>query len=488
MTQTYRRCGAGTTVRSACVGIVDDLHERWDLPSAYLLIDGRLRCQASRGYFQVSDGFTTSTGVIGRVVSSGVAEVLEHADADPAFIAAVPGLTAEACIPVLAFGQVVGAVNLEFRGPIPAGAVADLERAAAVLGARLEALGGLPQPTLAERVARIAVELAAESGLEAVRQRAVEGAQQLSGLSTAAIAHLAGDVWSVTHADGPLAGVITSWDARVLDLLSDWVQAKTSSYFPPGEAVPADYAFLSRGIKALSVQPLVVGGQVAGLLIIADEEPAAHDPALTIALELLATQTAAMLAMNRSMQELSRQALRDPLTGLHNRRGLFEHLQTAARRKNCALVLLDLDGFKAVNDQLGHARGDAVLREVAHRLTQAARHGDLVFRLGGDEFAVLAQDVTSPAEATALGARLVAAATVSDDGGQPRVGASAGIRLLAHDPDSTALADADVALYAAKRAGRGQAVIWEPMLQQQPPGQHHLEGRITTARPDPRDE
>jgi diguanylate cyclase (GGDEF)-like protein len=337
------------------------------------------------------------------------------------------------------------------------------------LGVRLQALGGLPEPTLAERVARIAVELAAETGLDPVRRRAVRGARQISGMSTAAIAHLADDLWRITHADGPLAGVITAWDPTVLDLLSDWVQAKTSSWFPPGEAVPAGHEFLTHQIEALSVQPLIVAGQVAGLLITADGQPAAHDPGRTIAMELLATQTAAMLAMNRSMDELSQQALRDPLTGLHNRRGLFEHLQTAARRKNCALLLLDLDGFKAVNDQLGHDRGDAVLREVAGRLIGASRQGDLVFRLGGDEFAVLAQGVTSPADATALGARFVAAATLADDGPRPPVGASAGIRLLTHDADGTALADADVALYAAKHAGGGNAVLWDPTLRQQSP-------------------
>ena len=74
-------------------------------------------------------------------------------------------------MPVRVFGQVVGAVNLEARGPLPDEAVADLERAAGVLGARLEALGGLPSPSLAERVARLAVELAQETGLTRLRRR-----------------------------------------------------------------------------------------------------------------------------------------------------------------------------------------------------------------------------------------------------------------------------------------------------------------------------
>jgi diguanylate cyclase (GGDEF)-like protein len=461
--EPFLRCAAGTDVASVCAGLVDDLHDRWGLPSVYLLIDGRLRCQASRGYFQVSDGFTPSTGVIGRVVSSGVGEVVRDAAADPAFIAAIPGVSGEACMPVRVFDEVVGAVNLESAGPMEAAAVADAERAAAFLGRRLESLGGLPQPSLAERVARIAVDLASETGLDRVRQRAVSGAQEISGMSSAALVSLTGTDWRVTYAAGPLAAVMTSWDAPVLGLLSGWVQDKTSSYFPPGEVVPAGYEFLTRELRALSVQPLVVAGQVAGLLITADEQPAAHDPTRTTAMELLAAQTASMLAMTRSMQALAERAVRDPLTGLLNRRGLFEHLDTAADRQGCALVLLDLDGFKAVNDRFGHARGDAVLRKVARRLSSAAREADVAFRLGGDEFAVVLHDVTSPADAAALGGRLVAAATLPVGAGL-RVGASAGIRLLAGESASSALVDADTALYAAKHAGRGHAVLWEPAL------------------------
>ena len=427
---SFARCAAGTTVRAACVGVVDDLHARWDLPSAYLLIDGRLRCQASRGYFQVSDGFTTSTGVIGRVVSSGVGEVLQDISTDPAFVAAVPGLTAEACLPVRVFGRVVGAVNLESRTALEPAALADLERAAVVLGRRLEALGGLPQPSIAERVARIAVDLAGATGSQRVRECAVEGAREISGMSTAAIAGSTGGDWTVTHAAGPLAHVVQGWDAPVLGVLSNWVQAGTSSHFPPGEAVPAGYAFLTRELQALSVQPLVVAGRVAGLLLTCDERPAAHDPTLTAAMELLATQTAAMLAMTRSLEELSRQATRDPLTGLRNRRGLFEHLETAVGPEGCALVLLDLDGFKAVNDRYGHASGDEVLREVAQRLTGAARDGDVAFRLGGDEFAVVLRGLASLAGAGLRGGRLVAAVTACAVDGHRPVGASAGVRVL----------------------------------------------------------
>ena len=255
----------------------------------------------------------------------------------------------------------------------------------------------------------------------------------------------------------------------MLDVLSRWVQAKTSSYFPPGEVVPPGYEFLAGEVAALSVQPLVVGGQVVGLLLTADQRPAAHDPTRVVAMELLASQAAALLATAHTVAELSRQALRDPLTGLRNRRGLVDQLQAASRRDGQALVLLDLDGFKAVNDRFGHARGDALLCEVADRIRQATRQGDLVFRLGGDEFAVLVRDVPRPEQALELGRRFVAAATVDDgDVSDLRVGASAGVRLLTRDSAGTAVHDADAALYAAKHSGRGTAALWHPLLPRQP--------------------
>ena len=460
----FPRCAAATDLSAACRGVVDDLHGRWPLPSAYLLVGGRLRCMASRGYFQVSDGFTTSTGVIGRTVSGGVTVVVQDVTADPAFVAAAAGLRAEVCVPVRVFGEVVGAVNLESRERLPAAAVADAEHAAAVLGRRVEALGGLPTPSLAERLARTAVELAGQVRVAEVRRRALLGAQGLSGSSTAALAQLGGDGWVVSECAGPLAPVVQSWDGHVLHLLAGWVQAKTSSYFPPGEAVPPGYEFLGGDIRALSVQPLVAAGQVTGLLITADAEPGAPDPTVTAAMELLAVHAGAMLAVSASMEELSHQATCDPLTGLRNRRGLLEHVARCAAEGRWALVLLDLDGFKAVNDSRGHARGDAVLRAVADGLTAVAPDGALVFRLGGDKFALLVPAVAGVGAAAELGDRVVRAASATPRSGEPvGIGASAGVRLLDADTADRALADADAALYAAKRAGGRRAVVWAPV-------------------------
>ncbi len=160
------------------------------------------------------------------------------------------------------------------------------------------------------------------------------------------------------------------------------------------------------------------------------------------------------------------QAQHDPLTGLHNRAGLQAELDraiAAARATGAplSLLFLDLDGFKAVNDQRGHEAGDAVLRDIAQRLTQQVRRGgDLAARLGGDEFVLLLRADPDAPWVVDLAWRLthlLAEPIALADGGPPvRVGASVGIAGLprdAHDRDGL-LRQADAAMYAVKHAGK----------------------------------
>ena len=157
-------------------------------------------------------------------------------------------------------------------------------------------------------------------------------------------------------------------------------------------------------------------------------------------------------------KQLVHNASHDPLTGLPNRALLYQRLaERIARATPFALLCIDLDGFKQVNDQLGHSAGDIVLTTVAKRLVAGVRTGDTVARRGGDEFVVILCDAPLPESAIALGRRLIDTAsapmTVGDWTGA--VGLSVGIAIGgAADDAEELLLVADRAMYEAKAAGR----------------------------------
>jgi diguanylate cyclase (GGDEF)-like protein len=167
---------------------------------------------------------------------------------------------------------------------------------------------------------------------------------------------------------------------------------------------------------------------------------------------------------------------RDALTGLANRTVLAERtgeaISTAARAHGeLALLAIDLDRFKLVNEALGHAAGDALLRAVAERLASALRREDVLARLGGDDFVLLWNGLKSHDEAAALGARLLAILSrpFTVEGRTLSVSASIGIALYPqHGRDfAELLRHADSAMYAAKEAGRATVRFFEPALDTQ---------------------
>jgi diguanylate cyclase (GGDEF)-like protein len=165
-------------------------------------------------------------------------------------------------------------------------------------------------------------------------------------------------------------------------------------------------------------------------------------------------------------------AFHDPLTGLPNRALLLDRLDQALHRAErsghfVALLYLDLDRFKVINDSLGHIAGDQVLVEVADRLVGTVRPGDTVARLGGDEFVVLAEAVNGHAEAEQIAERIRSSLLLPiglRHGGTAVVTTSIGITLSRQPhPDST-LRDADTALYRAKEHGRDRHYIFDEGL------------------------
>jgi diguanylate cyclase (GGDEF)-like protein len=470
----FRRLARARTLDELCQGLADDLLELgFELPSIYLLTGRRLRCHAARGYFQVVDGFRPGSGVIGGVVAAGEPVFVPDVSAREDFIAAIPGLVAEACAPVRLRGEVVGAVSVESCTALPADTPAVLDAAALLLGRRLEQLGGLSQPSPPQRLAQISVELTAASSFGALAERAARAAVEVSGMSSAAVVQLDPPGRNaVRRATGPLAARLRTLTSDDLDVMASWVGYGTSSHFPGGEEVPPGYRFLSSaGVRAMSVHPLAVGGQVRGLLVVADEKPVAHAPSVVDLLELLAAQTAASLAMAALLRDVQLRAERDELTGLHNRHGfsavLTSMLDQSRGQRPLSVLLLDLDDFKHVNDSLGHEAGDRMLVDVAERLRAVLRPADAACRLGGDEFVVLLADADESG-ALAVAERLLdALAAVSVGDVEVGATASVGIAVLGGTTDSaeTLLRAADLAMYAAKRRGKGRCVVFEPHMQ-----------------------
>jgi diguanylate cyclase (GGDEF)-like protein/PAS domain S-box-containing protein len=171
-----------------------------------------------------------------------------------------------------------------------------------------------------------------------------------------------------------------------------------------------------------------------------------------------------------AQEKIAHMAWHDGLTSLPNRIFFREQLERALPHSRngaqAAVLYLDLDGFKAVNDTLGHPAGDALLRQVAERLRQCVRGSDTVARFGGDEFAIIQTSIQSNEDADELARRIVAAlAKPFDlDGQQVAIGTSIGVAFVPKDggsPDEV-LKAADMALYRAKRDGRGVHRFFEP--------------------------
>jgi len=190
-------------------------------------------------------------------------------------------------------------------------------------------------------------------------------------------------------------------------------------------------------------------------------------------LEELALRAGPAIENARRFREARQLADLDALTGLHNRRYFHETLAREVARahrydRNLALIVFDLDDFKAINDRIGHLSGDGVLAEAAERIRDVVRSADIACRVGGDEFAVILPE-SRLSDADQLYARLRTALSSRPVGQAGPLTMSAGMAGLQPDDDAIAFFQrADHALYGAKEAGKGQ-VVAASLLQPQPP-------------------
>jgi diguanylate cyclase (GGDEF)-like protein/PAS domain S-box-containing protein len=192
----------------------------------------------------------------------------------------------------------------------------------------------------------------------------------------------------------------------------------------------------------------------------------------------------------KALEEQLRQlAFHDPLTLLANRslfRNRVQHALALAQRsgQRVAVMFLDLDNFKNVNDSLGHDAGDRLLQAAAQRLVKSTRPSDTVARLGGDEFAILLEGINDPADVERIGASITEAFSepLVLDSSEASIAASIGIAYSQVDDDTEQLLrNADIAMYNAKAAGKGRFVVFQPRMQEQLRERLRLEEDINRA-------
>ncbi|MGE5689971.1 MAG: diguanylate cyclase [Pseudomonadota bacterium] len=282
-------------------------------------------------------------------------------------------------------------------------------------------------------------------------------------------------------ADAALAGLAEGIDGRPLvvtsGLSAEEAQRHATVVGPPDGRVASSVSIAYRydtdavdgdGADALIhlglAVPLTLEGRPFGQLAVFARNagrPFSEDAVRE--LEELAQRAAPAIENARRFREARHQADLDSLTGLHNRRFFHETLQREVARaqrydRELALVVLDLDDFKAINDRIGHLAGDAALASAAERLHGAVRSADIGCRVGGDEFAIILPE-SSLADADQLYRRVQDALAAAPAGPAGKLSMSAGIAQLQRGDDASSLFErADDALYRAKESGKAQVI------------------------------
>jgi diguanylate cyclase (GGDEF)-like protein len=248
--------------------------------------------------------------------------------------------------------------------------------------------------------------------------------------------------------------------------------------------------FVGDELQSAIAAPIHENGRAVGSITVATHHPG-REYTDTDCEMLVALADQASIALNdaKAVDQMRHLAYHDALTGLPNRLLFFEHLVRAVANANrsgasTAVLYLDLDRFKVVNDSLGHNVGDRLLEAVAKRLRSALRTADLAARLGGDEFAVLAENTT--AEGAAILAERICDSlrdSFSISGHELTVATSIGVVVDAagHTDADALLRNADLAMYRAKVDGRGGHAVYEPDMHAVASDRAHLEGNLRRA-------
>jgi diguanylate cyclase (GGDEF)-like protein len=348
-----------------------------------------------------------------------------------------------------------------------------------------------------ERVYRFTQLVSSDREVDEVLRSVLVEARELLHADTAAV-HIApaGLTGPGLHVSLSTASGLQSHEVDDLDDVSELWQAMLAQDGPmllPRRAAGAAKRALLEGMgckDALAV-PLRISSEIVGMVVVSDrmgEIKTFERPDVRL-LETVTNHAGVALQNGRLIARLRHDALHDALTGLPNRVYLQQEIASAGlgldrgRSSGMAVLLMDLDRFKEVNDTLGHSHGDALLREVARRLTADA-HGAVVARLGGDEFAAVVPCAATPEVGMQAGRRLRRALEepVELDGVTVTVGGSVGVAWTSGTSAHAAglLRHADLAMYAAKATG-GEVTLYDPGMDTASPERLALVGELRAA-------
>lgn len=459
-----RRFDGSRPVREVMPEVVDDIAAGFDVPLVSIYLPSgptRLSMVGVAGYHSPFHEIEVGVGVIGRAAATRQTQFIPDVLADPDYVAARDDVRSEIATPIVHGSELLGVVNFEgtLRHPMTASHLAVAEMVARAIAASLHAARRADDRRerlqAIERVLEVSRGLVGDLDRERTTRSVAEAAAELLAADSVSIA---------------------GRDATGAFRISHEVHADPSIAGTPGRPLGADDLVageaIDRGVAAIHgttmAMPIVIDGTVAAVLVA--ERPVGAAPFGELErriADLLATQVAVALRNADRHATMRDAAVRDPLTGLLNRRYFDEAVEAAlanARRSDAALslIMLDLDHFSAVNNEHGHAAGDAVLRAVARAMAGAVRVGDTVARFGGEEFVVIAPG-TETAEALLIAERMraaIAGVAVRMDDKELSVTVSAGVASLTqNERDGKALfRAADSALLAAKRGGRDRVV------------------------------
>ena len=434
------------------------------MPSVFVLEHGRLWLVAQRGYAVVPDGITVDSGITGRAIRLGRAQLAPNVASDPDYVPALPGVRSELAVPLRSGRMIVGVINIESERALPDEAAHAIRPLARSLAPLVEALRASRTLDLAG-LARLFVHLGSLRDPDAIASLAAASLARVLPVAASQIV-----IWDEIGEPKELA----SWasdDRSQPPLSRSELEAARTQVDPTVVCHVVELAGRGSSQDRRSVVwlPLRANADDLGALVGLSESAEHVDPVQLDTAAVLAAHVATSLDAAFALRRERRSAATDPLTGILNRRGLEERLERALEaaqegRMPLSLLVIDCDDFKEINDRAGHEFGDTLLREVADVLSRSLPVGAEAARLGGDEFVVMLPEAGADA-AEALGGQIrnVLAEGLTDAGFPLRI--SAGISTYPFDGagPTALLRAADQALYAAKNSGKDRVASFREL-------------------------